>query len=411
MKRIRNLVLLTAFALALAGCGARAYRPPAARTVDLKAVDGAILKASYFGAGKPGPGVLLLHQINRQRKVWDGLAERLAAVGIHTLTFDVRGLGESSGGPYGQLPPAERAKARKLWPDDMETAFQYLVAQPGVRRDVIGLGGAGPLGADNAVEAARRHSADVKSMVLISGQTEESGRQFIRQASQLPALFVAADADEYPPTEEVTEWLYALSSNPGRKFIHYAGEKAPWKGYEDTKGVPATGNHGTDLFRTHPELPGTIVNWYVTTLIATPGRAPADSSSSSALPVALLDEIETPGGPARAAAQLKQARLRDPQAQLWPWVVVNVLGYDHLQAGDMDAALEILKLNVLANPESADANDSLSDVYLAHGQKDLARHYAGKALALLASDTADSPERRNAIRDSAQSKLKQLGAH
>jgi hypothetical protein len=36
-------------------------QPPAPRVVDLKASDGTVLRASYFAAAKPGPGVLLLH--------------------------------------------------------------------------------------------------------------------------------------------------------------------------------------------------------------------------------------------------------------------------------------------------------------------------------------------------------------
>src|SRR5439155_6818793 len=47
---------------------------PAVRTISLTA-DGTTLKASYFAAAKPGPGVLLLHQCNQQRKMWDSLAE------------------------------------------------------------------------------------------------------------------------------------------------------------------------------------------------------------------------------------------------------------------------------------------------------------------------------------------------
>ena len=47
---------------------------PAARVVDLKTSDGTVLKASYFAAAKPGPGVLLFHQFNRQRRDWDDLA-------------------------------------------------------------------------------------------------------------------------------------------------------------------------------------------------------------------------------------------------------------------------------------------------------------------------------------------------
>jgi len=49
-----------------------------------------------------------------------------------------------------------------------------------------------------SVEVARQRSAEVKSLVLLSGETVQDGLQFLRQASQLPGLFVVAD-DEYPP--------------------------------------------------------------------------------------------------------------------------------------------------------------------------------------------------------------------
>ena len=65
------------------------------RPVDLTASDGTRLKATFFAAAKPGPGVLLLHQCNRQRKVWDGLAQQLSVAGINVLTLDYRGYGES----------------------------------------------------------------------------------------------------------------------------------------------------------------------------------------------------------------------------------------------------------------------------------------------------------------------------
>ena len=69
--------------------------PTAPHIVDLKAADGAVLKASYSAAARPGPGVLLLHQSNRTRDTWDGVARQLAAAGINTLTLDMRGFGES----------------------------------------------------------------------------------------------------------------------------------------------------------------------------------------------------------------------------------------------------------------------------------------------------------------------------
>jgi hypothetical protein len=353
---------------------------------------------------------MLFHQTNRTRKAWDHVAVQLAAAGINTLTLDMRGFGESGGTPHDKLTSKERSQVRGQRPADIDTAWQYLLSQPGVNGDVIGLGGAGLDGVENSIETASRHSAQVKSLVLVSGQTELAGRQFLRHASQLPGLFVWADNDDYPPTAEVMEWLYGISSNPGKKFVHYAGKEAPWLAYESAD-VPATGSHGTDLFKAHPELPATIVDWFVTTLIRTPGQAPASKNGAAgSLSMTILDQIDKPDGAAQVAQQLMEARQKNPHAQLWPRILVNVMGYDNMQMGNTKLALDILKLNVLAYPESADANDSLSDAYLANDEKDLARQYAEKALSLLASDTQESETRRNAIRDSAQQKLKQLGA-
>jgi Flp pilus assembly protein TadD len=95
---------------------------------------------------------------------------------------------------------------------------------------------------------------------------------------------------------------------------------------------------------------------------------------------------------------------------LFPEGIVNILGYEHLQTGDNKGAVEILKLNVAAYPTSPNAYDSLSDAYLADGQKEAARENAKKALDLLASDTSGGEAQRKAIQDSAEGKLKQLAA-
>ena len=55
-----------------------AHSPPAPRVVDLQTADGLQLKATFFAAATPGPGVLLLHQVNRDRKSWEGVAAQLA---------------------------------------------------------------------------------------------------------------------------------------------------------------------------------------------------------------------------------------------------------------------------------------------------------------------------------------------
>src|SRR5262249_53807954 len=313
MKNARIFWLLGLMVLTMAAANSTAspQQLPAARVVDLKAPDGTLLKATYFAAAKPGPGALLFHQSNRTRKDWDDVAAQLAAAGISTLTVDIRGHGESGG---------QESMQKRF--GDIDTVFQYLNSQPGIQRNVIGVGGAGVIGVENAVEAARRHSTEVKSLVLLSGETSQEGLQFLRDSSQLPELFVASDDDEYPPTTEAMELLYITASNSGRKFVHYsAAEDAPWLWYEpfDIGKVPATGNHGTDLFKTHAELPGIIVQWFVTTLIKTPGHAPADTVACAPI----IDEIRTPGGVASVTKKLIEARRKDPEAQLFPEITVS----------------------------------------------------------------------------------------
>ena len=172
----------------------------------------------------------------------------------------------------------------------------------------------------------------------------------------------------------------------------------------------AKGGHGADIFSVHPELPNMIVDWYVTTLIKSPGRAPV-SKDNPAVPKELqvLDLLDQPGGVTKVAHMLEDARRSDPKAVIFPEAPVNLMGYELLQANNTKGAIDIFKLNAVAYPNSANVYDSLSDALLADGQKDLARQNAKKALELLPADSTLDDQRRNGIKTSAEQKLKQLG--
>jgi tetratricopeptide (TPR) repeat protein len=395
MKRTRFLLLFALLIFAVSGFNARAKT--AERVIEVKSTDGTILKATYFAAAKPGPGVLLFHQSDRTRSSWDDVAKQLAAAGINTLTVDLR-----------------RYKEDKEWSAAEDAALEFLASQPGVNRDIIGIGGAGALGVDLCVETARRHANQVKSLVLISGETSRRELQFLHEASQLPGLFVFSDDDEYPPEQEAMQLLYDTSSSLSKKLIHYSAVKeAPWLWYETSDGskVPAKGGHGTDLFKPHPELRTIILDWFATTLIKTPGHAPADPLACAAM----LNQLQMPGGAIQVTQQLMEARRKDPQAQLFPEVNVDIIASGYLREGDTKEAIEIFRLNLLAYPDSADAHYNLADAYLKDGQKDVARKYAEEALALLDSHTAplsswsDTAQRRGEIRRGIQDTLTKIG--
>jgi hypothetical protein len=109
-----------------------------------------------------------------------------------------------------------------------------------------------------------------------------------------------------------------------------------------------------------------------------------------------------------------EARKRDPKAQLWPEISMSIIGQDFMREGELKSAVEVLKLNLLAYSDSADANETLAEAYLRDGQKELARRHAEKALSILDSHTmpasswSDTEQQRGEIRKGAQGILKQL---
>lgn len=369
----------------LACVTAISQQPP--RDITLKSKDGVDLKATFYPAAHSGPAVLLLHQCNRDRKAWQPLAAALSKSGISVLTMDFRGYGESGGDRYLQLPPNEQGRwVREVWPLDVDVAFDYLKSQPGVKADQLGAGGSS-CGVNQSIHLVMRHP-EVRSLALLSGNTDRAGRKYLTTAAKLPLLMAAADDDGL--TASQMKWLMTYSPQSTNRFIEYK-----------------QGGHGSDLFAPHPDIISNITDWYWMTLA---GRK---LNFTAGGPVAADDNVrywkmfDDPGGAQKAMKMLEDARKSDPQATVIPEAMVNQLGYEHLQEGDNAGAIEILKLNVMQFPKSANAYDSLGDAYLAAGQKALARENAEKAINALPNDTsAQDAARQKAIRDSAEQKLK-----
>jgi dienelactone hydrolase len=375
-------------ALLFSGVVAASAETAAPRNVDLKATDGTKLAATYFAGGKASPGILLLHQCNSERSSWNGLATQLAEKGFHVLTVDYRGYGESGGDRFLEIPPAERTRIfNEKWPGDIDTAFAFLRAQPGVDGKRIGAGGAS-CGVNQSIHLSRRHP-EVRSLVLLSGNTNRIGRMHLRGAKGVPLMIAAADDDD--GIVQAMSWIDASSGNPANTFVRYA-----------------TGGHGTDMFQTHPDLPGKIVSWYDATLRGGKSPPAAGTPRPADPTIAMLLTMDEPGGAARVSEQLRAEQKKNPKADILAPAVVNQLGYEAIQTGDTKSAVSIMQVNVDARPSSSNAWDSLGDAYLADGQREKAREASEKALALVESDAAEPAERKKLIRESAQQKLEEL---
>ncbi len=229
--------------LAAAALLALAAMPAAAGSmdVDLKAADGTMLKATYMSPGKPGPAMLLIHQCNMDRKSWSGIASQLVDAGVHVLTMDLRGFGESGGaGPReaGGFPSFLQTAT-----GDVDMAFDYLSKQEGVDTGRMAAGGASCGAMLTADLAARRDG--VKALMLLSGPPSEAAVENMAARSDLAVFAAAATGDTI--TGGVAGQLQGAvdgSKHPNSTAKIYDGTE-----------------HGLPMFAKNADLEPALVGW------------------------------------------------------------------------------------------------------------------------------------------------------
>jgi dienelactone hydrolase len=368
---------------------AEAPAPAAGRTIDLKSPDGTALKASYFSPGRPGPGIVLLHACNRDRSSWDGLATAAAAKGFHVLALDYRGYGQS-GGTKSDDPQQQRWIADREWPGDIDAAYAWLTSQPGMDKTRVGAAGAS-CGVNQAVQLARRHP-EVRTVVLLSGGLDARSREFVRDSAWMPIFGAASQGDG--GAVETLRWAMGWSRNPANTFVEYQAA-----------------GHGTDMFAVEKELPPRILAWLETHVRDAPATKPTGQPAGAPT---IVEEFWTtlnrPGGVERARQLYDEAKKRDKSVVLFPEADTNQLGYTLLQGGQVKDAVGVFQLNVDAYPRSANTYDSLSDGYLALGDKEAALKYAQKTIDMVDQDPNATPEFKQRLRAGAEEKIKELQA-
>lgn len=213
--------------LALFCCAGPAMAEPT--TVTVTATDGVSLRATYDSPGRPGPGVILLHQCDMNRASWLPLTAALSARGVHSITLDYRGYGEN------RSLPAEYPKLQ----GDIDAALAALHRQPGVDTKHIGVVGAS-CGVDHAVQLARR-SGQISAIVLLSGGTSDAGLTYLEQ-SNLPVFF-AFSTDEGGPLPAVKG---AVGRSKNRQSLVREFGRA---------------GHGVRMFSAEPSLLPSMVEW------------------------------------------------------------------------------------------------------------------------------------------------------
>jgi dienelactone hydrolase len=210
------------------------------KDVTISAADGFALKGTLYSAGKIGPGILLLHQCNADRQIYDQLGTMLSAAGYNALTVDFRGFGGSKNAQYPDL-----ASARDKMPGDVDAAFKFLTSQDLVNKTVLGAIG-GSCGVNQAIQAARRHP-EIKTLVLLSGGTDADGETFIKSTAKMPILGAASEEDTNAAAS--IKKIVGLSTNRDSQLTMLKGA-----------------GHAASMFEKEPDLQADIVIWFRTNL-------------------------------------------------------------------------------------------------------------------------------------------------
>jgi dienelactone hydrolase len=361
-------------------------KAPATQVVDIKAAGGVMLKATYFPAARPGPAIVLLHACNKDRSSWTPLATDAAANGFHVLALDFRGFGES-GGPRFTQGPAQQSTIDLYWPGDVDAALAWLTSQAQVDKTRIGAAGAS-CGVNQAVQLARSHP-EVKTLVLLSGGVNPPARLYLRDSPWLPVFAAASDGDGGVVGQ--MRWALGWSRNPANKFVEYNAA-----------------GHGTDMFAAEKGLQPLVIGWFNLHLRNAPLKPPVVTVWPPSPIEQFWNTLSAPGGVAKARQIYDEARRAKKPEVLFPENETNQLGYQLLQDGNAKDAVEVFKLNVDAYPSSANTYDSLSDGYLALGNREEALRYAEKTLEMIPKDTEASDDLKKLLREGAEKKIKEL---
>ena len=211
--------------------------------IKLKTSDGVEIAGDYYGIGDAAaPAVVLTHMMPSNRESWRDFAFALNRVGFQCLAIDLRGHGESEGGPDGYREFGDEGHMAGI--KDVESAADFFVSN-GVLPEKISLAGAS-IGANLSLQFQSEHP-ETKASVLLSpgldyyGINTEAAAKKIRE-DQAVFLCAGGENDEYS-TETARKLFDILKSKNKRiKIFQNAG-------------------HGTTIFSEEPGLMDEIIGW------------------------------------------------------------------------------------------------------------------------------------------------------
>jgi len=208
----------------------------------ITAGDGAKIAYDWYEVKNPKGYLVLTHMMPATKESWRAFAGFMREWGYTSIAIDLRGHGQSDGGPngYQQFSDSEHQKGIL----DIQAAVDFLKTK-GAKPEQIILVGAS-IGANLSLQYVAQHS-EFKKAVLLSAGLDYRGVKTETLAKQLGAgqgvAFVAAEDDG--DTIKANQQLFGtIQKGVLAETIFYK-----------------TGGHGTALLESHPDLKDKILQF------------------------------------------------------------------------------------------------------------------------------------------------------
>ena len=209
------------------------------RAVTLKTEDGCRIAGLFGGVESPRGWVLFLHMMPAAKESWGELTERFGKEGWATLAIDLRGHGESEGGPEGYKQFSD--EGHKASRHDVKAAVEFLESEGAELEKTVVVGAS--IGANLALQYLADNKK-VRAAALLSAGLNYHGVNGEVAAERLEGgqrvLLVAARDDERAggAADRQAQTLYEeMPIDVDKNIIIYE-----------------RGGHGTDMLKTE-ELP------------------------------------------------------------------------------------------------------------------------------------------------------------
>jgi len=210
-----------------------------AERVSLETSDNVKIIGDYAGTPEE-PAVLLLHMMPAVRSSWKELSGKLNERGFQTLAIDLRGHGESQGGPEGYRKFSDEIHQSSI--HDVEAGVKLLKSKGAPKIFIAGAS----IGANLALWYAAEHK-EIDGAILLSPGFNYRGLKTESYVSGLKGsqsvYFAASRDDSY--SAETIEGLFAKMP---------LGVKKELKMFERA-------GHGTTMFEKEPAFMDELASW------------------------------------------------------------------------------------------------------------------------------------------------------